>query len=247
MSPRQVDERTLHDREQQMLDAAVLLLENIGVEGLTMDKLVKEVPFSKGTVYSHFTGKEDVLLALCNRGMGLLGGYFRRAYLFNGSTRERMLALMFAYLIYSQIYPMLFMLVISAKAPGVIEKASEKRRNEHHDLEQTLFASVGGIIQDALDCGDCQNPNGLTLEEIAYTGWASSFGAITLMAKGAEDCVVRGELCPQRVVLTSVHTHLDGLQWLPLLRDYNFEQTVERLKREDFATEVQLLMTRCGQ
>lgn len=244
MAPRQIDEQTLQQREQEILDSALKLISEQGVEGLTMDKLVREVPYSKGTVYGHFAGKEDLLLALCNRGMSFLVDYFRRAFEFNGSTRERMVVLMFAYLIYSQLHPILFSLVITAKSPGNMEKASPKHREIHEERERLLFASVGGIIQEALDNGDCVNPNGLTLEEIAFTGWSSTFGAITLLSRSDDKCVVRGGLCPQESVMTSVHTVMDGMQWLPLCRDFDFSQTVEQLKSGEFAKEVQILMDR---
>jgi AcrR family transcriptional regulator len=51
MTPRLLDGNALQAREQQIIDSAVNLIEVLGIENLTMDKVVANVPFSKGTVY----------------------------------------------------------------------------------------------------------------------------------------------------------------------------------------------------
>ena len=206
-----------------------------------MDKLVREVPFSKGTVYGHFAGKEDLLLGLCNRGMGILRRYFEKAFAVEGSTRERAVVLIFAYLIYSQSHPLLFALLISTKSPGNMEKASHKHSEIYKQRERLLFSCMAGIIQEALDNGDCANPNNLSLEEIAFINWSAAFGAITLLSKNDDQCLIRGGLCPQEAVLASINTVLDGLQWRPLHQEFDFKKTIESLKDGAFAEEIQSL------
>ena len=241
MSPRQVDQQTLLDREQVLLDAAMDLIQKQGVEGLTMDKLVREVPYSKGTVYSHFIGKEDLLLALCNRGMGILVGLFERARQFEGNSRERILAVHFSYLLYARIYPMMFMLVISAKSPGVTEKASDKQREEHLKQEALLSGGIISVIQQALASGDCENPAGLEAEQIAFANWSTSFGSISLLSKDVERCGIRAEMLSEQALMTNINLILDGLCWRPLLSEFDLSETLQRLKAEVFAPEIELL------
>ena len=45
MSPRILDEQSLRDREQLIIDVAIALIESLGVENLTMDKVIAKVPF----------------------------------------------------------------------------------------------------------------------------------------------------------------------------------------------------------
>ena len=241
MSPRQVDQQTLLDREQVLLDAAMDLIQKQGVEGLTMDKLVREVPYSKGTVYGHFIGKEDLLLALCNKGMGILGRLFERARKFEGTSRERILAVHFSYLLYSRLYPMMFMLVITAKSPGVTEKASDKQRDEHLQLEALLSGGIIENIQQAIACGDCENPAGLEVEQIAFANWSTSFGSISLLSKDIERCGIRSEMCSELALMNNINLILDGLRWRPLLSEFDLSETLHRLKTEVFAPEVEIL------
>ncbi|MEH6579623.1 MAG: TetR/AcrR family transcriptional regulator [Amphritea sp.] len=241
MSPRQIDSSTLHEREQTLLDAALQLIQQQGVEGLTMDKLVKQVPFSKGTVYSHFSGKEDLLLGLCNRGMGILGKLFQRAGRFEGTTRERIIAINFAYLIYSRLYPMMFLLVISAKSPGVTEKASQRQRDIHLQHEADLTTGIISNIKQALADGECLNPLSLAPEEIAFANWSSAFGSIALLCKDIEQCGIRAQMQSEQALLANVNLMLDGLQWRPLFSEFDYSLTLQRLKTELFAAEVELL------
>ena len=101
MAPRLLDEKSLRAREQQIIDAAIDFIQKHGVENLTMDKVVNAVPFSKGTVYKHFLGKEDLMLAISNHSMAILAELFCRAAQFNGCPRERMMLVNFSYLLYA--------------------------------------------------------------------------------------------------------------------------------------------------
>ena len=94
-SPRLPDGSTLKEREQKILTVAIILIQRFGIENLTMDKVVAQLPFSKGTVYKHFIGKEDLLLAINNYAIDVLSDLFYRAYKFDGGSRERMLLLNF--------------------------------------------------------------------------------------------------------------------------------------------------------
>ncbi|SEQ08575.1 transcriptional regulator, TetR family [Amphritea atlantica] len=241
MSPRQIDSQTRDQREEELLDAAMILIGAQGVEGLTMDKLVSAVPYSKGTVYGHFSGKEDLLLALCNRGMALLVSMFKRAESFEGVTRERLLAWIYGYQLYARLYPMFFMLVITAKAPGVAEKSSERQREKHIQLQALLSEGLLGLIRQALETAECGNPLNMTAEQIAFANWSASFGSISLLSKGTDRCNIRAGLELEESLLANVSLVLDGLNWRPLSSLFDYNTSLERIRCEIFADEVAML------
>lgn len=241
MSPRKINLQTREQREEELLNAAMKLISEQGVEGLTMDKLVSAVPYSKGTVYGHFSGKEDLLLGLCNRGMAILISMFRRAESFEGATRERLQAWLFGYQLYARLYPMFFMLVITAKSPGVAEKASERQRDKHIQLQAMLSRGLLGLIQQALESGECANPLDMTAEQIAFANWSASFGSISLLSKGADECNIRAGLPLEESLMSNVSLVLDGLQWRPLSSEFDYNLTLERIRSEVFADEVAAL------
>ena len=66
-SPKQ--EEKWQKRESALLDITQAIIDEVGYAHFNMDALVRASDVSKGTVYNHFTSKEDCLAALCCRGM----------------------------------------------------------------------------------------------------------------------------------------------------------------------------------
>ena len=88
MTPRLIEEHSFQAREQDILDATIALIDEHGIESITMDKVVAVVPYSKGTVYKHFLGKEDLFLAVGNHAIKVMRDLFRRSARYEGTTRE---------------------------------------------------------------------------------------------------------------------------------------------------------------
>src|SRR5688500_1627748 len=53
-------ERELRRREQDILQAALRLFDREGWQGVTIDRIAQEAEVGKGTVYLHFSSKEDI-------------------------------------------------------------------------------------------------------------------------------------------------------------------------------------------
>jgi len=244
MSPRVVDEERLQAREAELLDAALSIIEQEGVAGLNMDKLVARVPYSKGTIYNHFRSKEDLLTGLCCQGMRILEDLFSRAGAFSGNTRERMLAQHLAYLLYALLYPNRFLLVISAMSPTLFERTSEQRREEIQALESTLLGTVLKVVDEAIAKGDFTLPPHMERNQVAFANWSISFGSIALLASDMESCKCRRGLMLERELINNVNTMLDGLGWKPLSREMDTAATIQRILTEVFAEEMAQLASR---
>jgi len=54
----------LSDRQQQILDESVKLIDRNGIQGFTIKNLSKEVGISEPAVYRHFTSKFEILCAI---------------------------------------------------------------------------------------------------------------------------------------------------------------------------------------
>ncbi|MGM0946713.1 MAG: TetR/AcrR family transcriptional regulator [Bacteroidota bacterium] len=52
------------ERQIEIIEAAGKILTEAGVGGLTTKKLAKEMGFSEAAIYRHFSGKEEILIAL---------------------------------------------------------------------------------------------------------------------------------------------------------------------------------------
>ena len=71
-------QREIREREQLILDVARDMLLTRAYLGVTMDRIAQEIEYSNGTVYQHFSNKEDVLVASAGgvAGATLLALYF---------------------------------------------------------------------------------------------------------------------------------------------------------------------------
>lgn len=58
---------TLSYRQNQILDAAIQLVADLGIQGLTMSNLATAIGISEPAIYRHFESKCDILLAALDR------------------------------------------------------------------------------------------------------------------------------------------------------------------------------------
>lgn len=244
MSPRILDSETHLQRENQILDCALQFIEQHSIAQLTIDKLVKELPFSKGTVYNHFSGKEDLLLALCNRSMRVIADLFSRAVGWDGTPRELGLSIHFAYMLYAKLRPTQFMLVLTAKSSSVTEKASVECHNEHIALEGQLIGPVIKVFQQAFERNEINPPMSLGYEQLAFSCWSMSFGINALLLQDIDQCSARSGLIVEQELINNVNILFDGLQLQPLTRDFDWQNTVKHLKEHVFKKEVAQLAER---
>jgi AcrR family transcriptional regulator len=67
--PRSLKDRQREERERLILEAAEELLAEKGYHEMSIDEIAARVGVSKGTVYLHFSSKEELVLAYLGRGM----------------------------------------------------------------------------------------------------------------------------------------------------------------------------------
>ncbi len=241
MAPRFLDEQALQTREQEIIDAAVLLIQQHGIEHLTMDKVIAKVAYSKGTVYKHFDGKEDLLLAISNYAVTILADLFWRAHLFEGCTRERMLLINFSYLLYAILYPALFQTVVCSKSPNVFGKSSEQRIKEQEQLELKLLGAIHSIVENALTDKSLSLPEFMDIQQLCFSNWSLAYGTIVLLSEEVEQCSGRTNLIVERELFNQNNLLFDGLQWLPLTKDKNYSVALKNALEKTFPQELLLI------
>lgn len=240
MAPKILDEHSLLAREQEIIDAAIVLIGRLGVANVTMDKLVAEVSYSKGTVYKHFSGKEDLLLAIGNQAITIMSDLFFRASRYPGCGRERMLLLNFSYLIYAILYPTLFQTVVCSKSPTVYEKSSQKRVKEQEQLEMKLMGAIFSIIEGAIVDNSFTLPAHMDIKQVSFANWSMSYGVIAQLIDiaGAEECSGRKDLVVERELFNQNNLLLDGMQWAPFSHEKDYKTSLKRALDEVFGLEL---------
>lgn len=241
MAPKIIDEQSLLAREQEIIDAAIELIGANGIENLTMDKVVAKVSYSKGTVYKHFVGKEDVLQAISNRALNVLSELFCRAANYPSVARERMLLLNFSYLIYAILHPALFHSAICARSPNVSGKSSENRLAEQEGLEMKLLGAIHSIVEQGVSEGNLTIPSYMNITQLCFANWSGSFGVISLLSGEVDQCSGRTDLVVERELLIQNNIFFDGLAWAPMTKQHNYDQALRHALEQVFPNELAAL------
>ncbi len=240
MCPRFVTEEKVNKREEELIAITRELIDRDGIAALTIDKLVAASPYSKGTIYNHFQGKEDLLTAVCVVSMGEMIEIFRSALRFEGRSRERSVVLMLSYLIWAQLHPQQLFVVLMAHSPAVVQCSSQHRLAQQEEREKTLMSMVGTLAEDGVRDGDFSIPDGMNMDQVTFAMWSTGFGSLALvMTKG--ECAGRKDLQLEREYFTNTRLMLDGLNWRPLFDEWDYDATLKRATETIFKQEIATL------
>jgi AcrR family transcriptional regulator len=222
-------------REQELLIIAEKIMITEGFTGLTMDKLVAACDYSKGTVYSHFNSKEDLLCALCIKGMRINLSLFSNAQTFSGNSREKLLAIHYAYSLHALTYPTLFMCVLASQTPAIREKADPERLLMQKDLDKELTAYCDKLFTLGIESGDLTTD--IEVSQLTFVSWALSFGSNALITMASEIEGIQ-RLNTESALLQSVNLLMDGIGWKPLSSDWDYKASWQRIGQELFAQKI---------
>lgn len=229
-------QRELQQREELILDVARKMLLEGGYLGLNMDRIAEATEYSKGTIYQHFSCKEEVLSALCIQSLDKQVEFFERAATFQGRTRERMAAIGEAYELFVQLYPHYFQSGPIIHSASIRAKISEERQTRFQACEQRCMAIVSGIMRDAIAQGDLTLPAWSSPAKLTFGLWSMAFGAYMIMTSDMP-LEVLGVDNPRDTLHGNYHALLDGVGWQPLSNAWDYEHTYERIWKEVFPDE----------
>lgn len=228
--------REIREREEMILDIARRMLVERGYRGLSMDRIADATEYSKGTIYQHFTCKEDMVIALSIQTMSQREEFFRRAASFEGRTRERIVAIGVAEDLFVRLYPYHFRSEQIVRMTSLREKTTEQRNELLDASESRCLAIVAEIVREAVDVGDVKLPDGMLPEEICFGLWCMTSGAHSLMASEIP-LSRRGVRDAAKVLRFGTQYFLDGMNWKPLMKDFDVGATVARIREEVFPRE----------
>jgi AcrR family transcriptional regulator len=229
-------QREIQGREGRILEVARSMIVEDGYHGLSMDRIAEALEYSKGTIYQHFSCKEDILMALVNQAMERRLDLFRRAAAFRGRPRERLAAIGAGCELFFQLYPDHFHIEHAIRITSIKEKTSEQRRVFLETAEANCSQIVQGVIRDAVAAGDVQLDEEFGVAQLCFGLWSITFGGFSIAATspsltnlGIDDPVV--------TIRNNCNRLLDGVGWRPLSTEIDLPTLFGRIQREVFAAE----------
>jgi len=230
-------QREIQQREQLILDTAQQMLHQHGYAQLTMERIAEAVEYSKGTVYNHFSSKEDLVCSLCCRCVSNLIELFKRAYAYPGTTRERFSAIGIAYSLYHQLNPLDAQNIQIVKTNAVREKLSEQKLQEMSALEHEITQLCLNLVKEAMESGDIPDTANHTADSIVFGFWSMLYGG-TLLA-GSDIPLEELGFSPAITMLWQNSQRLmDAWGWQPLSTGSDTDALFTELCSALFAEEV---------
>ena len=225
-------EREFRAREELILTHARRLLEEKGFQAWNMEQLAEAVEYSKGTLYQHFSTKEDLVLAVATRILGQRADLFESAAAFRGSTRERARAIGVACCVFACRHPDFFNVEMMLKSHSFWEKVSAPRKEAHSREGARCWRTLCNVIVEAMALGEM--PRRPWSAEQATMALISVTVGSHIMGMEHNLRVFAGIDNPFRSVRLNQDLVCDGLGWKPLLHEHDYAAVDRRIVAEVF-------------
>ncbi len=227
----------MRQREELILDVAARMLLDSGYVGLSMDRVAEATEYSKGTIYQHFTCKEDLIAGVLLRTIEVRGRLFARGATYRGRSRERLTGIGVADSLFYQLYPDHARIEQLTKVESIWDKASSERREKCHSGDSSCMAVVQGVIRDGIASGDLELQEGVTPDGLMFGLWSMSVGSRMIIVHGALMDKF-GDTDPQLIIDQAYQHYLDGYGWRPLSTEWDYRQTISRIRDEVFGEDI---------
>lgn len=134
----------------QIIGSAQNLFVNNSYDDITMQRIAKEANVTKGAIYHHFSGKEDLYLQMLIRYLDDLKEQLCQAVEGSGSAKARLHHLTFLYL----ENPILFQRTIQLVRRDSNRFAGEKREALINAYQEALPNQIEAIVKDGIEEGE---------------------------------------------------------------------------------------------
>ena len=219
MSTQERKQREFAEREQRFLQAAREQICQDGLLSLQMAKVARSCDYATGTLYQHFSSKEDLLVAICAEMATTRVEFFERVGRWDASSRDRMFAIAVADMLVAHRYPEHFRLSQFVFTEVIWQASSPQRRMHALEVCRPMGMIVHDIAAEAIASGDLK-AHGKTPMELTVGLWTQTLGMHNLVhAEGVLDFYDLKD--PYRLMLTHIQILLNGLDWQPLLDPFD--------------------------
>lgn len=180
-----VSERKAREKEELralILNGAMALFAEKGVENVTIRNIAEAIEYSVGTVYVYFKDKNAILHALHTEGFSQLGGQFQTLAQI-ADPMERLRASGRLYIQFAATNPDMYDLMFNMKAPlDFVKDCADEAWNEG----QSAFDFLLHVVEACLTAGYFK---GHQAKPLAFMIWSTVHGMCHLAIAGRTDVV----------------------------------------------------------
>ena len=180
MSEKSPSERRHGRTRQAILDAALAIINQKGVDGLSMRALAEEVDYSPSALYNYFDNKEEIVEAIRAEGWALLGAMDGGASQEGLSPIELLYQGGLSYLKFAETHPDHYLLMMSPsdKVPESLDEF----------MQWPNFKELASGVDAMVASGILKVPPGYTALHLAFLVWFVVHGIAMLKLTLMRDC-----------------------------------------------------------
>ncbi len=236
MSTQDRKQRQIKNRERLILDIAKRHLLEHGYTALSMDHIAEEMEYSKGTIYTHFKSKEDILMSLAGELVRKRHQLFLRATGYSENSRERIFAVGIASVLFAQLHPCYFRIESLLRDASLIRKVTPQHQAAYECEELLCVKLTETIIRNAISTGDLTLRKSHSVRSIAFGFWSLTVGGLShIVTDGPQLFDEVGDA--YTAVIQNCQTYLDGLLWHPLSDEWDSSAFAALVCQEVFPDE----------
>lgn len=235
VKPRRKTKLTPEERMQELLSLAEAAIQDEGLAKISLNRLVNECSFSRGTFFTDIPNKEALYAHLAIKGMRQWLEIIAKGKDFQGTARERFLVLHVAHMIFIKTHPILYECIYIANL-NIIRVELDQETIERLDKKtELLIDSIEACIKEAISNGELQPLKDFTTRDSATFMWAGQYGVNTLSMRYKLESYDLG--LKYKHYIRQV---LDNMPWHPISTEHDFEKTAERIVTEIYGKEFSL-------
>lgn len=196
-------EREKAQRREVLIDAAERVFFANGFESATMEMVAEEAEYSKATLYLYFKSKEDLYLAIIERGNAILRQMFTEVLKSEQVGFEKIRSIGEAYCAFAKKYPAYFNAMLyfeSAEFDRLLKESPFAQacfEQSHH-----IFEIVIDVLKQGLQDGTIRkdiDPN-----MVAVLLWAQTTGVLQIAQKRPEHLREHHHVDPDKVIEATI-------------------------------------------
>ncbi|WP_461445357.1 TetR/AcrR family transcriptional regulator [Maribacter sp.] len=191
-------------RREQIISAADIVLQDVGVNDFTIDKVVEYLGIAKGTVYKYFQSKDDVLAEVAVKALNQLLNYFKLSERNSPEGPEKTKAIIMSSYHYGQDYSKYFELLVDLERPEFKTSAESHKR-------------VSSKIQEFyIDHIEEQKTKGYFKKDLDailmnYLCWGASMGVMQFVESKRAFLTEEMNISQERLMQSFVDVFVDGM------------------------------------
>ncbi len=172
-------------RRDDILDAAEHAIARYGIEKMNFGHIAKKTKLSRPLIYVYFPTKEELVFAICERGLDELNRRFETVAKKHATGLERVLKMSEAYQAFSEQEPLYFKVISENETKPGKARHQSCRHESLTERAKVVLGQVGAAVTLGIQDGSLRGLSGdpgLT----ALSIWAFTHGLIQLSTSKRE-------------------------------------------------------------